>query len=680
MAAKIIITGSSGHIGYHVAKLLLERRYDVHLLLRQENVLTNKLAKRGAVVHIADLQQAETFARVLQGAAGLFHVAASNTTSQTGAERTRQSTAGLAAAVIGAALTAQVPKIVYTSSVVVLGRSSDPKRLINEGDLTTSAESPYVRGKYEAEQFCRKQIESGADIRIVYPSWVVGPDDPKCTPPHKLIRDFVAKGQRFWFLGGISVAHVEDVAEAHVSAFEVGAPRGRYVLGGANLTFRSFYNLLAQFSGRKAPRIELSKRVMVTLADAAKLVFRLIRSEPPVDPQYVRTIVGSYSWFDSRRAIEEIGYNIRSAENSLSEAVSHARMRIAGTHELNLRTADADYSCGPAEELLLITGAPGWLGNRIIDVLVNGDRFGKSYQPRRVRLLVHPSLRGLLKLPSAFEIIYCDINDKCGVARALAGVTVVYHLAGTIWPPRSEALYRVNAQGTNTLVEACIETGVRRLLFMSTDSTCGHGNRAQRVFDEHTPARPYRDYGKSKRQAEECLLNADAEGHLDVTILRGFWFFGPYAPPRQLGFIRMFSWPRQLVFGNGKNLRSISHVDNVVDAFFKAENNQSSFGKWYWVGDVQGGQTVDTIYQIVADTLRMPFRPLYVPVLICRIFNVVDLVLSHFGRIQPTIYSAGKFHYDIAGRSDAAMRDFGYDPRATLQDAVREMSDMIGSL
>jgi hypothetical protein len=65
-----------------------------------------------------------------------------------------------------------------------------------------------------------------------------------------------------------------------------------------------------------------------------------------------------------------------------------------------------------------------------------------------------------------------------------------------------------------------------------------------------------------------------------------------------------------------------------------------------------------------------------VPVFICRILNVVDLVLSKCGRIQPTIYSAGKFHFDIAGRSDAAMRDFGYTPRATLQDAAREMMEM----
>lgn len=676
MKPRIILTGGSGHIGFHVAKLLLSRGYVVHLLLRRCNALSKRLEEQGAASHLVDLLCPPDYAHLLDGAAGLFHIAASNTTSQSGAELVYQSTLGLTEAVIGAALAAGIPKVVYTSSVVVLGRSPDPKRLITEDDSTSFNESPYVRGKDEAERFCRRRMDSGADIRIVYPSWVVGPDDPKCTPPHKLVRDFVAKGQRFYFDGGISIAHVADVAAAHVAAFERGEPRGRYVLGGANITFREFYELLAKLSGRKPPGLKFSKRVMLMLARAAKVIFRTLGAEPPVDPTYVEAIVGNYSWYDSRKAMAELDYKIRPAEVSLADSVLGARMRLAGTYELGLKTAEADYAADPAGELLLVTGVPGWLGNRLVDVLVNGDAWGKTYAPRRVRLFVHPGAREVLRVPASFEIVYGDINDTAAVAQAVAGATTVFHFAGAIWPPKTETLYRVNAQGTKTLVDACLAAGVRRVLFMSTDSTCGHGTTEQRVFDEQTPAKPYRDYGTSKREAELHLLEAATAGLLDVTILRGFWFFGPYAPARQLGFIRMFSWPRQLVFGNGRNLRSISHIDNVVDAFLKAEKNTATYGKWYWIGDEEGGRSVDAIYQTVADTLGRPFRPFHVPVFACRMLNVVDLVLSKLGRIQPTIYSAGKFHFDIAGRSDAAIRDFDYAARATLGDAVREMNRM----
>jgi nucleoside-diphosphate-sugar epimerase len=403
----------------------------------------------------------------------------------------------------------------------------------------------------------------------------------------------------------------------------------------------------------------------------------LLRAQPPVDPKYVEAIVGNYSWYDSSNAAAKLGYHIRPLEESLGEAVQQARTRMVGTHLLNLKAAAAPSpAVADSDDLLLVTGAPGWLGNRLVDVLINGDRAGRTYPPRRVRLLVHPSNRELLKLPPNFEIVYCDITDKAAVRRALDGVRSVFHLAGAIWPSKVETLYRVNVEGTKAVADACVEAGVRRLLYMSTDSTCGHGTKEKRVFDEHTEARPYRDYGQSKRTAEEYLLAKAVAGQLDVTILRGFWFFGPYAPERQLGFLKMFWWPRQIVFGDGRNLRSISHIDNVVDAFLAAEKNTATFGKWYWLGDAEGGRTVDQVYQTVADAVGRPFRPLHVPVLICRMLNVVDLVLSKCGRIQPTIYSAGKFHFDIAGRSDAAMRDFGYTPRATLQDAAREMMEM----
>ena len=293
----------------------------------------------------------------------------------------------------------------------------------------------------------------------------------------------------------------------------------------------------------------------------------------------------------------------------MREAVQLARQRLAGTYPLNLVTREVSEppSAGRMPGRLLITGVPGWLGNRFVDVLTNGDRTGHHYPARPVRLFVHPSARGMLDLPARFEIVYGDINDAPAVGAALDGVATVIHLAGAIYPPKVATLYRVNVDGTRTLVDACIERGVRRFLFMGTDSVCGHGTPAQRVFDEHTPANPYRNYGRSKWMAEEYVLEKTRAGQLDGTSLRGFWFFGPYAPARQLTFARMFStWPRQLVFGDGKNLRSISHVDNIVQAFLAAEDKPATFGKWYWIGDADGGYPVDTIYQAVAAAFGPP--------------------------------------------------------------------------
>ena len=676
----IALTGASGHIGYHVARLLLERGHDVRLLLRGPNVLTRRLERLGARVHTADLLAPETYLPALAGVEALFHLAAVNTTSQAGADLVERATVGLTKSLLEAARRAGVATVVYTSSVVVLGRSPDPARLRAEEDATASAESPYVRGKVAAERAAREAQAAGADVRIVYPSWVVGPDDPRLTPPHRLILQAVEKGQRFSFAGGISIAHVAEVAEGHVAAWEKGRPQGRYVLGGENVTFARFHALLARFSGQPPPSLTLPKAGMLAAATALKIACGLLDREAPVDPAYVRAIVGNFSWYDSSRARAELGYRIRPVEETLQEAVQLARQRLAGTYSLNLATRDVPATppaTGGGGGRLLITGVPGWLGNRFVDVLSNGDRAGRRYPPRPVRLFVHPACRGTLDLPAGFEVKYGDLNDPAAVQTALEGVETVFHLAGAIYPPKVATLYRVNVDGTRNLVDACIERGVRRLLYMSTDSVCGHGTAAQRRFDEHTPARPYGNYGRSKWMAEEYVLEKTRAGEIDGTSLRGFWFFGPHAPARQLTFARMFArWPRQVVFGDGQNLRSISHVDNIVQAFLAAETQPATHGKWYWIGDGDGGYTVDALYAKLAGAFHRRYRPVYVPKPALRLLGVVDTFLTQvLGRIQPTIHAAVKFPYDIAGRSDAAARDFGYDARGVgLEEAAAELA------
>ena len=352
------------------------------------------------------------------------------------------------------------------------------------------------------------------------------------------------------------------------------------MLGGVNVDFPGFYRLLARFAKRKPPAVLLPKPAMMTAAQGAKGVFGALGKEAPVDPAYVEAVVGNYSWYDSGKAVRELGYHITPIETSLAEAVRLARQRLAGTYALNQRIAGKTADGPPPgdDDRLLITGSPGWMGNRLIDILINGDRFGEKYPRRKVRLLQHPSAQGLMDAPPDFEIVYADINDKPAVKKALAGVRAVYHLAGLIYPPKIDLLYTVNTEGTKTLVDACIETGVRRLIYMGTDSICGHGTAEQRRFDENTPATPYKHYGESKYLGEQYVLDKTREGKIDGTSLRGFWFFGPYAPARNMGFVKMFFWPRQIVFGDGQNL---------AQHFPRGQHRAGVFSRGKTTGDVR---------------------------------------------------------------------------------------------
>jgi len=223
---KIIVTGAAGHIGYNVSKILLQKNYDVHLLVRTINVNVIELENLGAKIHICNLFDVDTYKTVITNADCLFHLAAENTTSMQHAARVVENSDKLTQTVLKACLDFNVKTVIYTSSVVVIGRSADSNKPLNENDKTGFAESPYVQGKLLAEQFVEHFIaENNYDVRRVYPVWTIGAGDPKLTPPHKVIKDFLEKGTPVYFDGGICIAAVEEIAKGHVAAYEKGKPK-----------------------------------------------------------------------------------------------------------------------------------------------------------------------------------------------------------------------------------------------------------------------------------------------------------------------------------------------------------------------------------------------------------------------------------------------------------------------
>ena len=118
----------------------------------------------------------------------------------------------------------------------------------------------------------RDEVASGLDAVIVNPTFPIGWGDVKPTPTGALIRDFLAGRIPAYVETGMNVVDVDDVAEGHWLAFERGQRGERYILGNANLMMRELLELLAQVSGRKAPRVRLPYAVALGLAHAAALV------------------------------------------------------------------------------------------------------------------------------------------------------------------------------------------------------------------------------------------------------------------------------------------------------------------------------------------------------------------------------------------------------------------------
>lgn len=216
--------------------------------------------------------------------------------------------------------------------------------------------------------------------------------------------------------------------------------------------------------------------------------------------------------------------------------------------------------------VVLVTGGLGYLGSRL---LLDAPA---RLPGRTIRVLDNLQTRGqraLMNLPegSRVEFVEGDVLDRGILAVALQGVDTVIHLAALVRTPMSFEhpvwVNQVNHWGTATLVEGCLEFGVRRFVYASTTAVYGPGG----PFDEAMSARPLGPYASAKHGGEHAVLAA-ARG-LEPTVLRLGSVFGRAPAMRFDGFVNRLAFLAALgrpvpVFGSGEQRRPVVHVDDAV--------------------------------------------------------------------------------------------------------------------
>lgn len=151
----------------------------------------------------------------------------------------------------------------------------------------------------------------------------------------------------------------------------------------------------------------------------------------------------------------------------------------------------------------------------------------------------------------------------------LCGIDTVIHCAAISSAPSgkpgaaSEELYRLNRDATASLARACLNNGVRRLVFTSSAKVYGDYSAPSAPFFEDHPLQPADDYGKSKAQAEDCIQNAGQQG-LDVCILRLPLVYGPQLSANLQRIQRMTATGLPLPFASIRNRRSVLGINNLA--------------------------------------------------------------------------------------------------------------------
>jgi len=322
-----LVTGATGFVGSAVVRRLLEAGHDVRALVRPASDRRN-LSGLPVDVVAGDLRRSDSLSAALRGCDTLFHVAADyrlwvrdeREMLAVNVEGTRR--------LMEAAGDAGIRRVVYTSSVAVLGH----KAVGTPADETTHARleemiGPYKRSKFLAEQIVRDFADRGLPVVIVNPAAPVGPRDIKPTPTGRMIVEAAAGRMPAYLETGLNIVDVDDVADGHLLALERGRVGSRYILGGDNMTLCDILTAIARVSGRPAPRLRIPHGVALAVACGAEAWARLFGGEPLATMDSVR-MARRPMYFDSTKAKEELGFRARPATEALARAV--AWFRAAG--------------------------------------------------------------------------------------------------------------------------------------------------------------------------------------------------------------------------------------------------------------------------------------------------------------------------------------------------------------
>jgi dihydroflavonol-4-reductase len=221
---------------------------------------------------------------------------------------------------------------------------------------------------------------------------------------------------------------------------------------------------------------------------------------------------------------------------------------------------------------VLVTGANGFIGSHLVEALLQrGDE---------VRCLLRPTSNRRWLEGLDYEEVVGALDDRGALARAVAGVDVVYHSAGVTKVRKAEMMYKVNAEGTANLADACLgrETPPY-VVYVSSQAAAGpcREGDALREMDECAPVS---HYGRSKLEGERALEKRAAQ--LPYIILRPSTIYGPRDTEMYL-FFKFINRGIEPALGWDERYVSLCYISDLVDALLLAGGKEKAGGEVYFV-------------------------------------------------------------------------------------------------
>ncbi len=319
----------------------------------------------------------------------------------------------------------------------------------------------------------------------------------------------------------------------------------------------------------------------------------------------------------------------------------------------------------------LVTGGTGLLGSHIVEQL--------RKRGRPVRALVRRGADTSWLRTQGVELAEGDITDPASLKKACAGVQCVYHAAARVgdWGPWPDFV-RITIDGTRNLFDAAEQTGVQRLIHVSSISVYGHVNQKGLVIDETAPlgvnVHKWSYYTRAKVIAEEELWRRHrAGGCVKYSVIRPSWLYGPRDRATIARLTTMIRTRKAKLLGSGDNRLNVVYAGNVAEGCILAADNPAAIGQAYNCSN-DGELTQRMYFDLVARaigcppiTKRVPFKVAY------NAAFFLECCGHLFGWKKPpmiTRYAVWLMGRDTFFSADKARRELGWKSTVGYEEGI----------
>lgn len=324
---KTLVTGGTGFLGKNLVQRLLDSGEDLRVLdIHSQPELVEKVEMmEGSVT------DRKTVAKALKGIKKVYHLAGKVSRNPDDKPLLYNVHVEGTRVLCQEACKARVERIVMSSTSGTVAVTKDGKEIPDETwppPIRLISRWPYYTSKLYQEEVARRELKDGPELVTLNPSILLGPGDATLSSCEDIVR-FLSRDVPAIPPGGINFIDVRDAAAAFPRAMERGEDGERYLLGGPNWTFETFFGRLERMTKVKGPWLKLPDKVYDFAGKSMDSIYKKLGKTPPVDK--ISMEMGRYFWYlDCSKAEKKLGFEARDPGETLYDTVNYVKANFFG--------------------------------------------------------------------------------------------------------------------------------------------------------------------------------------------------------------------------------------------------------------------------------------------------------------------------------------------------------------